>query len=152
MFWKSKKYYICWVSVCSISYPQCIARAPYYSVICGLSGCIIHFAHILINNKIFEKKTLLNIKFTFWLPLCLLSGAFLVLRRIRRDIVVNVHMDICKVSVILVRLFQLEVSRRIFEKYSRNKFHENPSSGTSVVPCGRTEDRDRHGEVYNRFL
>jgi len=29
----------------------------------------------------------------------------------------------------------------IFEKYSNAKFHENPSSGSRGVPCGRT---DRH--------
>jgi len=31
-----------------------------------------------------------------------------------------------------------ESSRQIFEKYSNTKFHENLSSGTRVVPCGRT--------------
>ena len=29
-------------------------------------------------------------------------------------------------------------SRKIFEKYSNSKFHENPSSGSRVVPCGQT--------------
>jgi hypothetical protein len=33
---------------------------------------------------------------------------------------------------------KLEFSRRIFEKYSNIKFNENPSSGSRVVPCGRT--------------
>jgi hypothetical protein len=32
-----------------------------------------------------------------------------------------------------------EFSRKIFRKYSNIKFHENPSSGSTVVPCGRTE-------------
>jgi hypothetical protein len=30
----------------------------------------------------------------------------------------------------------LEFSQHIFEKYSNIKFHENPSSGSRVVPCG----------------
>ena len=34
---------------------------------------------------------------------------------------------------------KLEFSRKVFEKYSRIKFHENPSSGDRVVPCGRTD-------------
>ena len=34
---------------------------------------------------------------------------------------------------------QLEFSRQFFEKYSNIKFHENPSSGSRVVPCGRTD-------------
>jgi hypothetical protein len=36
-----------------------------------------------------------------------------------------------------------------FEKYSNIKFHENPSSGSRVVPCGRT---DGHDEANSRFL
>jgi hypothetical protein len=32
--------------VCSLSYPACKAHAPYYIVICGLSGCTIFF-HII---------------------------------------------------------------------------------------------------------
>jgi len=34
---------------------------------------------------------------------------------------------------------KLWISRHIFEKYSNIKFHENPSSGSRVVPCGRTD-------------
>jgi len=34
---------------------------------------------------------------------------------------------------------QLELSRQIFEDYSNIKFHENPSSGSRVVPRGRTD-------------
>jgi len=31
---------------------------------------------------------------------------------------------------------KLEVSKQIFEKSSNIKFHENPSCGSRVVPCG----------------
>jgi hypothetical protein len=34
---------------------------------------------------------------------------------------------------------KLEFSRQIFEKYSDIKFHENPFSGSRVVPCGLTD-------------
>ena len=30
-------------------------------------------------------------------------------------------------------------SRQIFEKYSNTKFHENQSSGSRVIPCGRID-------------
>ena len=33
-------------------------------------------------------------------------------------------------------LMKLGYSRQIFEKYSNIKFHENPSSGSRVIPCG----------------
>jgi len=34
---------------------------------------------------------------------------------------------------------KLEFSRQVFEKYTNIKYHENPSSGSRVVPCGRTD-------------
>ena len=34
---------------------------------------------------------------------------------------------------------KLEYSRHIFEKYQNIKFHENPSTGSRVVPCGRKD-------------
>jgi hypothetical protein len=34
---------------------------------------------------------------------------------------------------------KLEFSWQIFEKWSNTKFHEHPSSGNRVVPCGRTD-------------
>jgi len=43
---------------------------------------------------------------------------------------------------------KLQFSRQIFEKSSNNKFHENRSNGSRVVPGGRT---DRHDEVNSRF-
>jgi hypothetical protein len=36
---------------------------------------------------------------------------------------------------------KLEFSRQNFEKYSNIKFHENPSSGSRVVPCRQTDGR-----------
>ena len=138
MFWKSKKYYKFWVRVCRISTQNAkrVRRVILSSVACLTVPC---FCILSQKKDTIFRKTLLNIKFMFWLSLCLLSAAFLVLR-IRRDIFVKVLMSICKVPVIIVRLLQLEFPRQIFEKYSGIKFHENPSSGTSVVPCGRTED------------
>jgi len=34
---------------------------------------------------------------------------------------------------------KLDFSRRIFEKYSNIKFHENPSSGSRVISCERLD-------------
>jgi len=36
-------------------------------------------------------------------------------------------------------LMKLKFSREIFEKSSNIKFHENPSTGNRVVPCGRAD-------------
>jgi len=39
--WKSNKYYIIWLCVCSLSYPAYKAPAHHYIVISGLTGCTI---------------------------------------------------------------------------------------------------------------
>jgi len=38
-------------------------------------------------------------------------------------------------------LTKLEFSQQMFEKSSNTIFHETPSSGSRVVPCGRTDTR-----------
>jgi len=46
---------------------------------------------------------------------------------------------------------KLEFSQQVFEK-SNIKFHENPSSGSRVVPCGRMDgQKNRHDEADSRF-
>jgi len=39
---------------------------------------------------------------------------------------------------------KLEFSQQIFEKFSKIKFDINMSSGSRVVPCGRTERCQGH--------
>jgi len=94
------------------------------------------FPRYLINDKIFGRKKLLNTKRMFWFSLQLLSETFLILRRIQRD-AINVHKSSRKVPIIVVR-FQLNLNflGRFSKKYSNIKFHENPSSGSRVSPCG----------------
>jgi hypothetical protein len=49
-------------------------------------------------------------------------------------------------------LKKLGFSRRIFEKYSNIKPHENPSSGSRALPCGRTDGQtDGHDEANISF-
>jgi hypothetical protein len=45
---------------------------------------------------------------------------------------------------------ELGFSRQIFKKYSNIKFHENPSSGSRVVPCGQT-DRTKLIVAFRNF-
>jgi hypothetical protein len=51
------------------------------------------------------KKKLYGIKCVFWFSLQLLSETFLILRRIQRDIITNVHRSSRQVSLILVRFY-----------------------------------------------
>jgi hypothetical protein len=45
-------------------------------------------------------------------------------------------------------LMEIELSGQIFEEYTNIKFHENPSGGSRVFPCGWTDGYD---ELNNRF-
>jgi hypothetical protein len=84
------------------------------------------FKIYLINDTIFRKQ-LLDIKCVFWFSLQLLSKAFFIIRKIQRYIVI-----IVKTSV-----------RNILEKTQNIKLHQNPSSGSPVVPRGRTDGRTK---------
>ena len=46
------------LSACGLRQPACKTHAPYYIVICGLSGSAIFFQHHLINGTIFRRKKL----------------------------------------------------------------------------------------------
>jgi len=72
-------------------------------VICGLSGCTIHFRIISRFGTILEEKKLLNTKCVFWFSLQLLSDTCLILRRVERHVVINVCWSSCKVPVIFLR-------------------------------------------------
>jgi hypothetical protein len=86
-----------------------------------------------------------RIKHVFSFSLELLSETFLILTRIQRDIMINVLSSSCIVFAVLMKF---DFSRHFFEKYWNIKFYENPSNGSRVVPCGRT---DRHDEANKRF-
>jgi hypothetical protein len=54
--------------------------------------------------------------------------------------IITVYRSACTVPAIRVTLvMKPEFSLQIFEKSPDIKFHENPSSGSRVVPCGRTD-------------
>jgi hypothetical protein len=63
---------------------------------------------------------------------------FCLLRKIRWDIIINVQRASSYSCQILIKL---EIYRKIFVKYSNINFHENPSSGSRVVPCERRTNK-----------
>jgi len=46
---------------------------------------------------------------------------------------------------------KIKFSRQIFETYSNTKFHENPSSGSPVVPSGQIDRRDEANCHVSQF-
>jgi hypothetical protein len=111
---KSNAYYIFWMCVCILCYPASKARAPYNSVICGLSGCNINFPHYLINSTIFGKKFSEHEMCVLVLS-TILSENFLSLRITERNVIINVHRCSCtvKVKCTLVQALRLCTGRTV---------------------------------------
>lgn len=56
----------------------------------------------------------------------------------------------CKITRYYCQILKkLGLSQHILEKYSHTKFHDNPSIGTRVFPCGGQTDRP--DEASSRF-
>ena len=152
MKWTSKTYYI-FLCVCVRARARTWTCARVASIIhhamrrhidiCGLSGSTIFF-HQISQTTWFSGRKLLNIKCVFRFLVQLLFETFLILRIIQRDIVINVKTSSCKVPVVLPRFsckLNLLDTFSGGEKNSNIKFHKNPSSGSRVVPRGRTDIR-----------
>jgi hypothetical protein len=89
------------------------------------------FPHYLTNSTTLEKKVI-EYKMCVLILYRTFSETFLILRRIQQDIITNLQRS-CQI------LRKLQFSWQISEKYSNIKFHENQSSGSQVVPFGRTD-------------
>jgi hypothetical protein len=90
-------------------------------------------------------KNLLSIKFVFWFSVQILSEKVPILRRVQRDIIINIYRYSCKVPVILVRFWwHFQFSRHIFEKSSNIKFYYNSPMGPS---CSMRTDRQADGRT-----
>ena len=89
--------------MCGLSYPARKAHALYYIVICDLSGCTIFSSH-LKRQDFRKKKKVAEHKMCLWrFSIQILYETFLILRRIQRDIIINVQRSSCRVPVILIR-------------------------------------------------
>jgi hypothetical protein len=116
------------------------------------------FSHYLIEGTIFGKQVI-EPKMCVLIFSTNLSKELLILRRIQRDIMINVLTCSCTVPLFMYSatssysiLITLEFYRQVFEKYSNIRFHENPSSGRRVVPCCHADGQtDLHGEGNSRF-
>ena len=85
-------------------------------VVCELSGCTIYFEHYLINGANLGGKKILNIKCAFWFYLQILSEKFFILRRIQRDIIINVHWSSCAVLLFLSGFIETWTVSTVFRK------------------------------------
>jgi len=79
---------------------MCMRRIILSSVACPL---LTHFPKLSHKCHDFRKTNLLTIKYVFLLSIQLLSETFLILRRIRQYIIINVRKSYCEVPTILAR-------------------------------------------------
>jgi len=111
------------------------------------------FPHYLINGTIFGKKKSYraqNVFFDFLYNF--FSETFLSLKFNERDMIKNMCWASCTVPFILVKFLMTRgFSRQIFYKSSNTKFHENPSSGSRVVLCERTDGHDEANSLFSKF-
>ena len=135
---KSNKYYIFWVCVCSVRYPECNAHAPY----CHLWPVRLYniFPHYLIIGTILEKKKLIEYK------MCVLifSRAFfwnishLNKNWARYDKIKCIGIRV-KYSLFLSDFNKTWIISTEFWKILQYQTSWSPSSGSRVVTCVRTE-------------
>jgi hypothetical protein len=98
--WKNSKYYIFWVCECtrSLGYPASRAHAPYYIVICSLSGYTTFSTylinHTILGNKLLKIKCVLILSTTF---------AWNISHSKKNWTRYKFHRSSCKVHVILNR-------------------------------------------------
>ena len=151
--------------VCNLCYPATrrTFSALYYIAVHGLSGATVFFPHNLINGTNFGKIFVEN-------KMCsefLLSATFLILRRIQRNITINVHSSLCEILTVLIILkisldcfwhistsFQIQNSR-IFAQweptFSRRTEEgtDGNTESTKIIPSFRSPlnvSKDRYNE------
>ena len=123
--------------VCSLGYPVCNTHAPYCHVTWPSST---KFPHIISQMARFQKKKVVEHK------TCILIFSTTFVWNIFHSKKTWARYDQRCISVFTYTthyycliLMKIEFSWQIFEIYSNIKFHENPSSGSRVVPCGHMD-------------
>ena len=93
-----------------------------------------NFSPISLKGHDFRKEKL-NIKCVILYSLLLLSEIFLILKRMQRNIVINIYRSTRNLPFILS---YFEFSRHIFEKILECHFSLNSCGENPVVPSGET--------------
>jgi len=128
------------VCICSLRYPSCNAHAPYCHLWSAQLYCI--FTHFFIKGTILLKNSYWTQNYDLIFSTTFVWNISHSKKKwVRYD--KSAYWSSCKVSFILVRFWRnLNLINRFSEKNpSYIKFHENPSSGSRVVPPGRTNER-----------
>ena len=121
----SKKYYIFWGCVCSLTYSACNAHAPYLlsSAVCS---ALRYFSTLSQKTALFSNnKIWLNTKCVFWFSLQLLPETFLILRRNEPDMI-----KMCMYPLFLSNFSETRIFSRDFWKSTQT------SNFINILPLG----------------
>jgi hypothetical protein len=121
---ENNTYFIFWVCVCSLRYPEYKAHAP---IRVPSRACLaVTYFSILSHKRHDFRKKLLNIKCMFGFCLQHLSEIFLILKRIKRDIILNFHRFSCKVPSFLQKFNGTWIfSNKLEQWYVRQNWYIN---------------------------
>jgi hypothetical protein len=125
--------------------------------ICGLSGSTIFFhtskRHGFRKRNAIEYKTRVLVVSTFVRNICRSNKHWARYRQKCVSVCMWTNSYFLHVTGSYFRhiLMKLQFSRQIFSKHSNIKFHENPSNGSRVVPCGQTDGQVERRTANSRF-
>ena len=108
-------------------------------VIYSLSGATTFF-DIIPQTTRFSEKSMWNVECVFWFSVQILCKIFLIIRRIQRDVIINVKSLHVKLPLFLSDFNEIWIFSTVILKNSLSiKFNQKPSSGSPAVWCGRTD-------------
>ena len=114
------------------SYPACKLKVPYIIVICGCPLLYNIFPYYFIKSTNLWNKTVEN-KMCVLIFSTPLSETLVILRRIQRDIIINIHISAWKLPCSFQILMEFKSAQQIFEKSSNIQFREKLSSGITTL-------------------
>ena len=97
--WKVIYVTYCKCAFLALVYPACKTHEPFYIAFCDISGSTALIS--LISYTARFRRKVIDIKYLFWFSLQLLTEAFLIPRKIRRYVIINVYSFSCKVPLFL---------------------------------------------------
>ena len=133
------------LSVCldyCLSYPACKSYLYFVALCCHTWRIWLHrmLPHYLINNTTLGKKKILNIKCAFWFSLHLSCEIFLILRRIRRDIILYVYWSSRNVLELFSTGFnEIWTFLTDFRKMFKYQISWKSFQLSRAVSCGQTD-------------
>ena len=146
--WKTNKYSECASVTLVIQHAKRMRRIILLSVACL---AVLNFFTLSHKRHDFLKK-LLNIKCVFWFCLQLLSEKFLIVRRIQRDIIINLHKSSCKVTLLLSDLMKTRIFSIDFTKIFKNQITLKSIQWERIFSMRTDGQRDRHTDMTKLFF